>query len=299
MIGWVVLFILVSILTARCSSRAPGLITIVALLPWALVDPQRRLRDPRRREGQRRRQLPLPVRAPLHQVSASNLAWAGPSGPAHVFNGRMTDQTPPPPPVDGNPYASSTPQPMSPADEKLWSILIHIGGIVFGFLAPLIGYLVLKDRGPFVREHTATALNFQLTMLIALRDRRGHLPAAHRHLHPDRRLGAHDRVRHHRGRRREPGRYYTYPLSIKFVSCRRHGASADRFSDQVTRADAAHRDVPASRHRLRSGASPARPPPLTTTGEPAQVPARRLDRAAQSRRRPHSRVRVRPRAQRR
>jgi uncharacterized Tic20 family protein len=25
---------------------------------------------------------------------------------------------------------------------------------------------VLKDRGPFVHQHTATALNFQLTMLI-------------------------------------------------------------------------------------------------------------------------------------
>ena len=79
----------------------------------------------------------------------------------------MTEQNPPPlPPVGGNPYSSSVPEPMSPADEKLWSILVHIGGIVFGFLAPLIGYLVLKDRGPFVREHSAAALNFQLTMLI-------------------------------------------------------------------------------------------------------------------------------------
>jgi uncharacterized Tic20 family protein len=26
---------------------------------------------------------------------------------------------------------------------------------------------VLKDRGPFIREHTATALNFQITMAIA------------------------------------------------------------------------------------------------------------------------------------
>jgi uncharacterized Tic20 family protein len=44
---------------------------------------------------------------------------------------------------------------------------VHVGGIFFNFLAALIGYLVLKDRGPFVRSHTATALNFQLTMLIA------------------------------------------------------------------------------------------------------------------------------------
>lgn len=56
---------------------------------------------------------------------------------------------------------------MRPEDEKLWATLIHIGGIFFGFLPALIGYLVLKDRGPFVRDHTATALNFQLTMLIA------------------------------------------------------------------------------------------------------------------------------------
>jgi uncharacterized protein len=72
----------------------------------------------------------------------------------------MTEPTP------GNPYAS-TPQPMSPADEKTWSIVVHLGGIVFAWLAPLIGYIVLKDRGPFVRAHTVTALNFQLTLLIA------------------------------------------------------------------------------------------------------------------------------------
>ncbi|WP_350227338.1 DUF4870 domain-containing protein [Agromyces marinus] len=31
----------------------------------------------------------------------------------------------------------------------------------------MIGYLILKDKGPFIREHTATALNFQITLLIA------------------------------------------------------------------------------------------------------------------------------------
>jgi uncharacterized protein len=129
----------------------------------------------------------------------------------------MTEQTPPPP-VGGDPYASPTPQPMSPDDEKLWSILVHIGGIVFGFIAPLIGYLALKDRGPFVREHTAAALNFQLTMLIGyligavtvvlligifillavwvLTLVFGILAAV----------------------AANQGRYYTYPLSIRFVS---------------------------------------------------------------------------------
>ncbi len=57
-------------------------------------------------------------------------------------------------------------QPLSPSDEKLWSTLTHIGGILFYFVVPLITYLVFKDRGPFVREHTRQALNFQLTLLI-------------------------------------------------------------------------------------------------------------------------------------
>ncbi|KQV07886.1 DUF4870 domain-containing protein [Leifsonia sp. Root112D2] len=75
----------------------------------------------------------------------------------------MSNATPPPPPA--NQYQQNAP--LNPADEKLWATLIHLGGIIFGFLPALIGYLVLKDRGPFVRQHTATALNFQLTMLIA------------------------------------------------------------------------------------------------------------------------------------
>lgn len=71
-----------------------------------------------------------------------------------------TPPVPPPGPVPG-------PQSMNPADEKLWATLVHVGGIFFDFLPALIGYLVLKDRGPFVNAHTKTALNFQLTLLIA------------------------------------------------------------------------------------------------------------------------------------
>ncbi|MCR2783317.1 MULTISPECIES: DUF4870 domain-containing protein [unclassified Microbacterium] len=72
---------------------------------------------------------------------------------------------PPPQPPYGAPYG---PMPMSPADEKMWATLVHIGGVFFGFLPALIGYLILRDRGPFVRAHTAQALNFQLTVLIGL-----------------------------------------------------------------------------------------------------------------------------------
>jgi len=73
----------------------------------------------------------------------------------------MTNSAPPPP-GDYQPV-----QPMSPSDEKLWATLVHIGGIFLGVISPLIGYLVLKDRGPFVRAHTQSALNFQITMTIA------------------------------------------------------------------------------------------------------------------------------------
>jgi len=57
-------------------------------------------------------------------------------------------------------------QPMNPTDEKTWSILLHLGPIIVSFLVPLIGYLVLKDRGPFIRHNAVQALNFTLTMLI-------------------------------------------------------------------------------------------------------------------------------------
>ncbi|BDZ66252.1 DUF4870 domain-containing protein [Agromyces mangrovi Wang et al. 2018] len=76
----------------------------------------------------------------------------------------MSETTPPPPPEEP---AAGAAQPLSPADQRLWATLIHIGGIFFGFIPALIGYLVLRDKGQFVRDHTATALNFQITMTIA------------------------------------------------------------------------------------------------------------------------------------
>ena len=74
----------------------------------------------------------------------------------------MSDATPPP----SSPYGSSPAAPLSPADEKLWATLIHVGGIFFYFVPALVGYLLLKERGPFIRAHSATALNFQITMAI-------------------------------------------------------------------------------------------------------------------------------------
>lgn len=72
----------------------------------------------------------------------------------------MTQQPP------ASPYAS-TPNPMRPEDEKTWAILTHVGGLFVPLIGPLIVYLVLRDRGPFIRHHSATALNFHLTIMIA------------------------------------------------------------------------------------------------------------------------------------
>jgi uncharacterized protein len=69
---------------------------------------------------------------------------------------------------------SFQPMTMSPADQRTWAIAAHlspflaflVGGLML--LGPLIIYLVFKDRGPFIRHHSAEALNFQLTMWIGL-----------------------------------------------------------------------------------------------------------------------------------
>ncbi|WP_420367419.1 DUF4870 domain-containing protein [Curtobacterium sp. L1-20] len=59
------------------------------------------------------------------------------------------------------------PQPLSPEDQRLWATLTHVGGILSNVIVPLIAFLVLRDRGGFVREHTRVALNFHITMAIA------------------------------------------------------------------------------------------------------------------------------------
>lgn len=88
---------------------------------------------------------------------------------------------PPPPPPSFDKSAGSTPaqpaygqpqpygaaQPaLSDADQRMWSMLAHLGGILFGFLAPLIVYLVQRERGEFVKKQSVEALNWQITMAI-------------------------------------------------------------------------------------------------------------------------------------
>ena len=63
-----------------------------------------------------------------------------------------------------NPY--ETARPWTPQEEKIAAVIVHVAAIFFEFFAPIIGYLFLKDKGPFVQHHAKESLNFSLTVLI-------------------------------------------------------------------------------------------------------------------------------------
>jgi uncharacterized protein len=56
---------------------------------------------------------------------------------------------------------------LSESDDKTFCILSHILGLVFGFIPPLLFWLLKKDESPAVEAHAKEALNFQITLLIA------------------------------------------------------------------------------------------------------------------------------------
>jgi uncharacterized Tic20 family protein len=76
---------------------------------------------------------------------------------------------PPPPPGGYTPPVSGQVAPPGYAnnDEKTWVLLAHFGGIVLGFIAPLIVFLVKGNESATVRAHSLQALNFQITWAIA------------------------------------------------------------------------------------------------------------------------------------
>lgn len=51
-------------------------------------------------------------------------------------------------------------------DETTWGMLTHLGGILLGFLAPLIVMLTKGTESPYTRHHAVEALNFQITLAI-------------------------------------------------------------------------------------------------------------------------------------
>lgn len=65
--------------------------------------------------------------------------------------------TPPPAPAAG-----------SNSDDRNIALITHLSGIIFGFIVPLVVWLIHKDRGDkaYLVEQAKEALNFQITILI-------------------------------------------------------------------------------------------------------------------------------------
>ena len=82
--------------------------------------------------------------------------------------------TPPPPPPEG------TPPPIGPSqEERQWAMFAHLSALLGGlltsalggwgtFIGPLVIWLIKKDTMPFVNDQGKEALNFNITVCIAL-----------------------------------------------------------------------------------------------------------------------------------
>ena len=68
--------------------------------------------------------------------------------------------------VEREPMSNKQPA-MSSDEERNMTSLGNILGILIGFVSPLIFWLIYKDRSDFVDRNLKSALNFQITMIIA------------------------------------------------------------------------------------------------------------------------------------
>lgn len=76
-----------------------------------------------------------------------------------------TPPTPPPPPAP--PPATDEPA-SGHSDDRNLALLVHLSGIVLGFIVPLIVWLMGKDDANkrYLSDESKEALNFQITVLI-------------------------------------------------------------------------------------------------------------------------------------
>lgn len=114
------------------------------------------------------------------------------SGPQHPGYGYGQPPTPPPGYVPPGPqqgygqpgyqqqqpsYGYAAPQPRPPhvpgvygprpgSDDTTMAMLAHLLGLLVSWIGPLVIYLMKKDESPYVRDQSAEALNFQITMFI-------------------------------------------------------------------------------------------------------------------------------------
>ncbi|GAA4119523.1 DUF4870 domain-containing protein [Enteractinococcus coprophilus] len=65
-------------------------------------------------------------------------------------------------------YGYAAPRPLSPDDEKVWGVLMHIGNLLLGFLVPLIIWLIYRDRSETLNQQGRAALNWGISYFIYL-----------------------------------------------------------------------------------------------------------------------------------
>lgn len=95
-------------------------------------------------------------------------ATVGPVGPTAA----------PPPAVPVEPAVAAAPASAAhpsglPETIRNWAMLAHLGGLLWlftgigGVIAPLVIWLIQKEKSPFIDRHGKESVNFQITMLIA------------------------------------------------------------------------------------------------------------------------------------
>jgi len=95
-------------------------------------------------------------------------AYGTPHADQSPYQGQPQQPAPGQPgPVHGQSYgAPYQPQPLTPSDERLWTVLAQVGPFLLAFIAPLVIWLVFKDRSQFVDQEAKESLNFQITLVI-------------------------------------------------------------------------------------------------------------------------------------
>lgn len=102
--------------------------------------------------------------------------WGSPPAPSTPYPSMAYPSAPYPSPPPSGPYPSAPYTAASgPVDQNArnWATGAHLSGFVaawfaLGFLGPLVVLLTVGNTSPFVRRHAVEALNFNLTVLIAI-----------------------------------------------------------------------------------------------------------------------------------
>ena len=87
-----------------------------------------------------------------------------PGPPQPPYGGPQPAYGRPPGPPPYRPHPGQPP--LRPDEENTWALAATFGGLLLGWLAPLLVYAILKDRSAFVREVSREALNMQLSFMI-------------------------------------------------------------------------------------------------------------------------------------